>query len=246
MPLINSEGNENNEIYHFMALIIVIGPPASGKSHFCRELCIHYPFFKHIELDSMIDINDNKVYKQKRQAAYQVIMGEISEHPFQDFIVDDTFHLFSMRKPFLRLAAGLRVGFGIIKMSDSLSILLERNRKRESQVSTDTLVSIYNKFEELRPEETIHLISSPGFPLAIPIEIYQGPKSEIQNDSHILNIEKNRLVHEAIGNLKFKNKSMIQKIIQLKNECDCLPELRRKLQIYLDTINVDPDDDLGG
>src|SRR5436309_9441294 len=121
-----------------MALIIVIGPPASGKTFFCRELCIHNPLFKHMELDSMIDLNDDKIYKQKRQTAYKLILGEISKYPSQDFAVDDTFHLFSMRKPFLRLAASLKIGFGIIRMSASLGVLLERNGKRESQVSCDT------------------------------------------------------------------------------------------------------------
>ena len=227
-----------------MVLIIVIGPPAAGKTFLCQEFCFQNPSLRHIEMDSMVALDDNnKVYKQKRHEAYKIIIDGISKNPIQDVIIDDTFHFFSMRKPFLRLAADLRIGFGIVRMSLPLDILVERNGKRESQIGFETLVSIYNKFEELRPEEFIHLITTPNSPLIIPARFRQNSVREIQNNVHNLNIAKNKLVHETISNLKFKDKRVIQSIIQLKNECSCLQDLQKDLQIYLNSINRDLDVD---
>lgn len=83
-------------------IILVIGPPASGKT----SLAASQDSFRHIDLDKHLPTSLDLTIVSYKEARNKVV-AELLSDIRGPTIFDDTFHLFSMRKPFMKKAAEL-------------------------------------------------------------------------------------------------------------------------------------------
>lgn len=133
-------------------VVIVCGLPASGKSTFCRKFLKYLPEnTKHIDYDSYLTDPGN--FKQQRQAILETINQFKSKEAYDEWILlDDTFHLDSMRKAILHTCREKGFAFCVVFCETSLETCLARNRKRKNHniVSESTLKKLFDQFE--RPD----------------------------------------------------------------------------------------------
>lgn len=191
-------------------IILVIGPPASGKTFFCSN----QNEFKHIELDRLMpnvdtDTSNYKSYKEERRKVIDNILQSVD----RPTIYDDTFHLYSMRKPFMRRAAELGVGYGIYQMPyQDPTFLLARNKKRTNSIPEESLMKVFNSFEPLRPSEQRYLITSLSQTLFIPQRVSEAIHHTTQQ--HELDLRLRKLTHLAIASVRTKDEHMINIILE--------------------------------
>lgn len=190
-------------------IVLVIGPPASGKTTFCSN----QPGFRHIEIDRLLPRIDQSTssYKEERRKMIELILQGVDKPT----IIDDTLHIYSMRRPFLKRAAELGVGFGIYQMPyQNLNVLLERNRSRSNNISDASLIKVFNSFEPLRPSEQRFLITSLTQVLLIPPRFTESV--HLTTRLHDLDLRLRKIAHNAIACLKTKEEGMIRAILEAR------------------------------
>lgn len=195
-------------------IIIVIGPPASGKTH----LCSRQTAFKHVEIDKYLPIQETgQNYKEKRTKVVELLLENVTEPT----IFDDTFHLSGMRKPFLSRAAELGVGFGILQMPLlPFSLLLERNKNREHSIPHSSIIKIYNSFEPLTKSEQQFQITSLTDSLHVPKmpQTIHSFQTQMSSEAHSLDCKLRKLTNEAIQRMKIKAPDHVAIIIKKRQE----------------------------
>lgn len=189
-------------------IVLVIGPPASGKTSLCTDAL----GFRHVELDRLIpkeiDFSSNS-YKEMRERVVRNVLETVTEPT----IFDDTFHLFSMRKPFMKKAADMGVGFGIFQMpSQPLKEHLQRNEKRSERIPDASLIRIYESFEPLRPSERRHEVRDFTQALLVPFKKAGAPNNT--SALHKFDLELRKVVNQFIPVLPSKDEHFIQEILE--------------------------------
>ena len=185
-------------------ILIVCGPPAVGKTTLCKALERYLNQSAiHIEYDKLVDYS---VSKKENSLAIQSIIRQYSDKDY--IILDDTFHLKSMRKAVC--FAGCTV---VTLRKRSNDNLIERNKNRAHIVDEKYLLM---EFEE--PSDCIYVddcyeICDLIHMIDVKAKIFQEKQKEkqmalvrkendrkitMENSIHNINIELNRKVTELI------------------------------------------------
>lgn len=165
----------NNTVY----VLLLCGLPGSGKSTLARSLkehaLSHFDRVVHIEYDSVAreiqrvssstnygsDFNEESLeaWRSSRMVALERFQDELRSHVSKRtnkdsfVIMDDNFHLRSMRKQIHRICSLYegRVSFCIAWIDVSLDECLRRNRQRSTPVPDETIESM--QIEQPNPEK---------------------------------------------------------------------------------------------
>eukprot|EP00055_Hartaetosiga_balthica_P011039 m.49148 g.49148 ORF g.49148 m.49148 type:complete len:298 (-) comp7437_c0_seq1:416-1309(-) len=154
-----------------VGIVIVCGLPGSGKS-FVSSLLLG--ILQHGTQDAVdgdwvgIDFDDicegegkcpsciqddgimeEKQWKEKRKEAINVVEGLL--HQNKCVIVDDTFHLRSMRRQLYQVAREAEVGFGILFVKSDVKVCVNRDRLRDHPIGSEMISNMATRFEE--PQE---------------------------------------------------------------------------------------------
>ena len=133
-------------------VVLLVGLPGSGKSTLARQLCERRKNSVHIEYDqvstsllSQFDYDELEAWRRSRTVAVNELGKRLMESASL-VVLDDNFHLRSMRKTIYRFCQryvlkGYLLYFGVVFIDTPLELCLEQNVKRESshRVDEDTI-----------------------------------------------------------------------------------------------------------
>ncbi|CAB3401828.1 unnamed protein product [Caenorhabditis bovis] len=142
-----------------MALILVIGIPGAGKSSLCRKMKAKYgdlvrvssfDEYRAMDLDGA---RNSRTAREERVRFERFIFGQL-ENLNGIHLVEDMFHLQSMRRPFQKMCKSLALRFGIVFIEIGLDEGLRRNSRRDpnERQPVETIRKIFENFE--RPEQS--------------------------------------------------------------------------------------------
>ncbi|MFH4980818.1 hypothetical protein AB6A40_007527 [Gnathostoma spinigerum] len=153
-----------------MALVLVMGVPGVGKSTFAKRLVARlgangflFVFDDHLKLvrhdgDSSDGVMWEDSLREQRKCLESRIRTSL-QRKFKDrsvcgiYVLDDTFHLRSMRRPFIRMARSFNMVLFILYLKKPLQLAIDGNMSRfgSSHVPEGSLRKIYDSLEE--PDE---------------------------------------------------------------------------------------------
>ena len=133
-------------------VVVLVGLPGSGKSTIARHLCQTRQSSVHIEYDavaaSLSEEDDLAAWRRSRTAAVEDLKKHLKESPHL-IVLDDNFHLRSMRKDIYQICRnhvvnGMAIYFGVAFIETPVEICLDRNAKRggRNRVGDDTITKM--------------------------------------------------------------------------------------------------------
>lgn len=142
-------------------ILLVIGPPASGKSSLCRHLTIswsHIYDVTHVEYDVIcepavvMDESMTTSWRELRRVALERVETSLSQSSSDKptvVLVDDTMHLRSMRYQCFQLARRKAVGFAVVYVKQDLSCCLTHNTANPNRRRLDDsmIKQVFSRFE---------------------------------------------------------------------------------------------------
>ncbi|CAB11556.2 Phosphoryl Seryl-TRNA (Ser/Sec) Kinase [Caenorhabditis elegans] len=142
-----------------MALLLVMGIPASGKSTFRRKIqTAHRELLESTSFDDfrmMRTRSSDKNARQTRKSFECHVESCISESTSKIYVIEDIFYLKSMRHPFQKIAKRHGLQFGIIFLKVGIVEALRRNSHRTGieKQKNETIRKIFEKMED--PDEIL-------------------------------------------------------------------------------------------
>ncbi|KAJ1358502.1 hypothetical protein KIN20_016942 [Parelaphostrongylus tenuis] len=142
-----------------MALLLIMGLPAAGKSSLSNKLqeaLSNSLVFSYDEINGrwMNNFDAHKSRKSFEQTVRQYLQDNCSDEFNKVVIVDDNFYLQSMRRPFERMATYYGLRYCCVMVSISVEDALERNSQRGSDaVSDETILRMAREMET--PEDAL-------------------------------------------------------------------------------------------
>ncbi|CAD6187725.1 unnamed protein product [Caenorhabditis auriculariae] len=142
-----------------MAIVLIMGLPASGKTTFCKEILEKLDGQRKVEVFSLDEFVEGRGFKEEEVAKTWRKRFELhvkqritsvwrSETPVL-VLIDDVFYLKSMRRVFERFARSLSSRFLVIHLKCSLQVALNRNSERstEQRIADDIIIKMAERIE---------------------------------------------------------------------------------------------------
>jgi hypothetical protein len=129
-------------------IYILLGPPATGKTSFSTSLASHIssPLVSFDSVAKTVSTGGSDLSYRQTRAVGEKTVGSLILSGAPAVVVEDTFHLRSLRKSFVRcLPPGTKVKW--VHFVGELAVLLERNRKRATDVSEESLKKVFTMFQ---------------------------------------------------------------------------------------------------
>jgi tRNA uridine 5-carbamoylmethylation protein Kti12 len=132
-------------------VLLLVGLPGAGKSSLARWLCESKTSVVHIEYDQVAESLNEKeeleAWRKSRVVALEKFSKHLEEDPGGLIVMDDNFHLRSMRKTIYRicqdyvLKGNTTVLYGVVFVDTPLDVCLTRNGTRaiESRVPAEVI-----------------------------------------------------------------------------------------------------------
>lgn len=137
-------------------IVLVMGLPAAGKTTLCKALAED----KRAKLWSLDEYPDAETLRVKNDTIFKSVSHFLAEDPTFIHIIDDTFHLKSMRKRYVMLAKEQRLGLAILHLDAPLEVLSQRNSCRDCRIDDSIIIKMAATFEPLCPSYQFYLVSS--------------------------------------------------------------------------------------
>lgn len=137
-------------------IVLVMGLPATGKSTFCKALAVDHT----VTIWSLDDYPNIGTLKEKNDSIFKAVSNALCKNSSSIHIVDDTFHLRSMRKRYVGLSRERKIGLAIIYLGAPLKELLDRNRNRDYPVTDSAIMKMMGYFEPLCTSHRCYLVSA--------------------------------------------------------------------------------------
>jgi predicted kinase len=137
-------------------LLLLIGPPASGKSTYCKQLQKQFPDVKVISMDQRrkeLCGDENDQSKNSEIFGWQERELREAMKNRQSTIVDATNPTRKLRKILWQLGRQYGAVVGAVFFDISLQTLLERNVQREKEVPVTVVERFYKALQNVTPEE---------------------------------------------------------------------------------------------
>ncbi|WP_168168642.1 MULTISPECIES: L-seryl-tRNA(Sec) kinase [unclassified Methanopyrus] len=142
-----------------MRLLILTGPPGSGKTCFAqglaRELRQEGWRVAHVEADTLRGFLWDEFDPKLEQVARKLFLKSVEtclDAELDLVVADDTNYYSSMRRELALLAMERRVPWGIVYLRVDLDTCLRRNRERGEPIPEEVVRRIYEKFEPPEPD----------------------------------------------------------------------------------------------
>ncbi|CAL2035634.1 unnamed protein product [Caenorhabditis brenneri] len=153
-----------------MALILIMGIPASGKSTLRRRLQTAHPdLIESTSFDEFRVSNSTKTTdtaRNLRKFFESHVEQKISkiQNSQKIFLIEDIFHLKSMRRPFQKSARKNNLEFGVIHLDVEISEAIRRNslRRGEEKQKEETILKIFENLEMSEEENLVVLGQEEG------------------------------------------------------------------------------------
>lgn len=211
-------------------IVLVIGLPATGKTTLCKALSAN----TYTKVWSLDEYPDTDTLRTKNDQIFQMVSNSLHENHNSIHVIDDTFHLKSMRKRYVSLAKEQKVGLAFIHLDSSLKELLQRNRCRDGRIDDAVILKMARSFEPLCSSHQCYAVSSMSENLWADIiekltwsqefhrEIAEVPKigeMESQNNAHKLSLLLNQAVSDImIDTPADQKKAKAQSLVPLKQK----------------------------
>ncbi|WP_456481671.1 L-seryl-tRNA(Sec) kinase [Methanopyrus sp.] len=141
-----------------MRLLILTGPPGSGKTCFARELTRELRRkgwrVAHVEADALRGFLWDEFDPELERVARKLFLKSVEaclDAELDLVIADDTNYYSSMRRELALLALEREVPWGTVYLRADLDTCLRRNRERGEPVPEEVVRKIYDKFEPPEP-----------------------------------------------------------------------------------------------
>lgn len=130
-------------------IVLIAGVPAAGKTSLARHLEYTAPPHIFVRRWTLDDHPNEGSLKDKNDRILKEISTVLCSSPDMIVLVDDNFHLRSMRKRYIQLAEQFGAGIIAIHVACSLEAALLRNRNRIGALPDDVVRAVYNRFEPI-------------------------------------------------------------------------------------------------
>jgi tRNA uridine 5-carbamoylmethylation protein Kti12 len=144
-------------------VLLLMGLPGSGKSSLCQHWLGEFPDCIHVEYDAVVQDTTLESWRLSRHTALAELARHLHEGNSRMILMDDNFHLSSMRKQVYHVCQKYRqqqqqdrtVRIGILWLDTPLESCLGRNRQRlNPQRVPDDIIIKMNK--TLEPPPRLH------------------------------------------------------------------------------------------
>ncbi|GLV33147.1 Phosphoseryl tRNA kinase [Carabus blaptoides fortunei] len=142
-----------------ICLVVLIGLPGAGKSHFCKYFLEHYAtssdiVVTHVSFDQIEHETDRRDYKPFRTDIQERVVT-LLENKMKDnaeskwiVLIDDNMYYRSMRRSYYNVAKRYRIGYCQVHVICNINIAKERNNLRiENKVPLEVIEEIDGKLE---------------------------------------------------------------------------------------------------
>lgn len=141
-----------------------MGIPASGKSSLCREIASQLDRASLLHFDEVLSEEEGTERERRKRAEtkYRDMLFILESGDI--LLVDDVFHLKSMRRPLLRASRRARAVLGWLRMDVDLEEAIKRDRRRREgeRVGEETIRKIAREAEWSREGEEKSFIYRSG------------------------------------------------------------------------------------
>lgn len=176
------------------SLLILSGPPASGKSTFCRNNGIH-PVSSDALRIAMFGVRGGSPSSLNDKYVFEVMEGAVRNRMRSGLltIVDTTAINERNRKRFASIAEEYQAPVHILIFDEPTDVLLERNRSREFPVPEDVLLKFKSRMSKTSQWEYHEVDSKTKLTAVRGIPDFNLSKCDLVGDVHGLDVEMDRL-----------------------------------------------------